>query len=111
VHADLVDPGWRAFGVVSPQADEALFAVVAVELTSATVPGRVRLPGLRPDARYRVEGIAGPDPEQSRRGLVPPAWWTTPTTVLPGWLLDQGLALPGLFPEQAVLLQLKEVDR
>ena len=94
--------------------------------------GRLPLPGLDPDRRYRVRPVTV---GQQPRGLSRPAWWggpapvripgvpayaeawrAWPTEALDGVVLSRaalggsGLMAPGLHPEQAVLLELRAVD-
>ena len=77
VRADEPDPSLRLHGVVSHDGGEALFALVSVATSFAEVPGRIGLPGLLPDAVYRVEAVypapattAGPSCRPCpRRGL------------------------------------------
>ena len=54
VRLDVDEPGFAAHGVVSAQADEALFALVWLDRS----PARVRLPGLDPVASYRLEVVS-----------------------------------------------------
>src|SRR6185312_4560062 len=57
VRADEPDPTLRLHGVVSHDGGEALYALVSLATSFAEVPGRVCLPGLLPDAAYRVEAV------------------------------------------------------
>ncbi len=110
VHADYPDPSYWAHGTVARDGSRALFAFVALDTSLAAQPGRIRLPGLNPNATYRVEPV-----ELSAGALVrtsdgPPLWWTQPTQ-LPGQLLEAvGLQAPMLYPEQALLFRLVRVD-
>ncbi|WP_159944824.1 MULTISPECIES: alpha-galactosidase [unclassified Nocardiopsis] len=109
VHADPVDPAEQLDGVVAPDGSEAVFRYARLATSERALPGRVRLPGLRPDRRYRLvrRGEAGP-PSTTER--LPPAWFTEGETTAPGSVLARsGIQLPNLNPSQALLLHLKEV--
>jgi len=105
VRSDSPGEGALVHGVVAPDRSEALFAYV--QLASApALPGRLVLPGLADDRRYRVR----PDYSAGMPGLqqaAPPPWLAAGEVVLPGRVLGQaGLAVPVLLPEQALLLHL-----
>jgi alpha-galactosidase len=106
VHSDYPDDAYWAHGYVSPSRDEAIMAFVALDTSPAAQPGRVRIPGLRPSAEYRIEPI-----QLSAGALVDtasgaPAWWTSPTVVTGRALAIIGLQAPMLYPEQALLFRL-----
>ncbi len=72
VRLDFPDPTWSGYGVVAPDAREAIFALVSLARSDVSSPGRMRIPGLDPRRRYHVVPVlhgAGP------RGLQMPAWW------------------------------------
>jgi alpha-galactosidase len=105
VRADAPDDGARLHGVVAADRSEAVFSYVRVETSPDAAPGRVRLPGLDPDRRYRV-----------RRRDTPPAA-LGPQAAAPGWLDEEpvvrgavlgraGLPMPVLAPATAVVLHL-----
>ena len=102
VRADPAGDGTWVHGVVAPDAAEALYAYVRLQTGTPAVPDPVRLPGLHPDRRYRVEPLlAGTAPAL----LAVPPWWTAGGVTLPGRVLgDAGLAAPLLGPAQLVLL-------
>jgi len=79
---------------------------VAMATTPAGRPGRVRLPGLRPDVRYRIEPVGLSAAALTRTAAGPPSWWTEPTTVSGRLLGEIGLQAPMLYPEQALLFRL-----
>ncbi|MDF1489016.1 alpha-galactosidase [Tessaracoccus caeni] len=110
VHVDYPDDGWSIHGVVSQDRDEAVFSLMRIA-TSAARPGpAITLPGLNPDADYRLadlrpEGVASPvrfdahSPESW-------AWWREGLT-LPGSVLSTaGLRFPDLDPAQVILVHL-----
>jgi alpha-galactosidase len=102
VRADVPDPAVSIHGVVGD--GEALFCIAQLATSAAQVPGTVRLPGLEPERRYRVEPIplAG-GPELAH--VEPPGWFAGVT--LTGRALGTaGLQLPALAPEQALVVHL-----
>ncbi len=98
VRAD--DPGEGALlhGVVGE--DEAVYAYVRLTTTVDVVPPRLRLPGLDPARRYRVQArLSG---LSSGRSQTP---WLAKGVELPGAALTRiGVAPPLLHPDQAVVL-------
>ncbi|WP_223987601.1 alpha-galactosidase [Arthrobacter sp. NicSoilB8] len=110
VRADEPDPSLRLHGVVSHDGGEALYAVVSVATSFAEVPGRISLPGLLPDAGYRVEAVypaAG-----DRRAFLqaaPPAWLAGGAEATGRFLAESGLPMPVLNPEHGLLLAVRRV--
>ena len=99
VHGDT-DATVRLEGVVAPDASAALYAFSVVERAATWPPGRVRLPGLAPDALYRVETV---HPGEPAHGVQPP--WTGDGAVLTGRVLGTlGVEAPSLDPARSVLL-------
>ncbi len=106
IRCDYPDDTFWAHGYVAEERDQAIFSFVAVHTSSNAQPGRIRIPGLRPETTYRIEPI-----ELSASALVrtaggPPTWWTEPTTVTGQVLEGIGLQAPMLYPEQALLFRL-----
>jgi alpha-galactosidase len=106
VHCDYPDETYWAHGVVSTDRRRALFSFVAMDTMPAAQPGRVRLPGLDPGLRYRIEPV-----DQSAGALVRtrsgyPTWWTGGMSVTGRTLESVGLQGPMLYPEQALLFRL-----
>jgi alpha-galactosidase len=83
VRADLPDPAFALHGVVAADKSEALYCFVAMATSASERPGAVRLPGLDPEKRYRVNDLT-----MSGRAL-----------------MTAGLQMPLLGPEQAVLIE------
>ncbi|SEE84761.1 alpha-galactosidase [Ruania alba] len=106
VHADYPDPAYWAHGYVAPDKSRALYSFVAMATMVASQPGRIRLPGLDPDARYRIEPIQLSASALVRRPAGPPAWWSEPTVLSGRVLATAGLQGPVLYPEQALLFRL-----
>ena len=71
VRIDFPDDSLNAHGVVSPDKSTAIYSLVSVARSPLVSTGRVPLPGLDPDRRYRVVPIEDLLP---RSGRVP-RWW------------------------------------
>jgi alpha-galactosidase len=131
VRLDVPDPAYRLHGVVAPDRSAAVYALVAMAMSDVVNVGRLPLPGLDPERRYRVRPVTvGERPG----GLVAPRWWGGRPTgraasppdpdarrawpdgplegvVLSGAALGAvGLMAPGLDPEQAVLYDVSVAD-
>jgi len=106
VHCDYPDDAYCAHGVVAPDRRRALFALVTLGTTTAATPGRIRLPGLDPDLRYRIEPVQLSTGALTRTASGPPSWWLDPPTVTGRVLGTVGLQGPMLYPEQALLFRL-----
>jgi alpha-galactosidase len=105
VHSDHGEDLLHVHGLVSPERDRALLAVVQTATSPRAVPGRVRLPGLDRRRVYQVFRL-GPEPVWASMTA---GWAAGPgagLSVSGAVLTDAGLALPGLRPESAVLLGL-----
>jgi alpha-galactosidase len=96
--------------LVSPGADEALIALVTLATAAVAVPAPLRLPGLDPNRRYRIEPVAlGAAPHAVQDA--PPAWLAAGGITISGALLAElGLPVPLLGPEQALVLHAVAVD-
>ncbi|WP_307852590.1 alpha-galactosidase [Glaciihabitans sp. dw_435] len=113
VRADPTDPTQWVHGVVADDRSAAVFAVVSTAISPQSVLPPVRLPGLDPLARYRVEVIdLGAPPRYFAVAL--PAWMTTdaasPLELSGAVLGEVGVAAPPLAPEQAVVLRVTRVE-
>jgi alpha-galactosidase len=109
VRAPRHDPAFAVHGVVAQDRSDALFALVQLTTPETSVPGALRLPGLDPDRRYRVQ-VQAPGDRPATRGLRPPAWLADGVT-LPGSVLGRvGLRAPALHPEQLLLLRAQAVS-
>jgi len=110
VRADEPDPALRLHGVLSHDGSEALYALVCVATSFAEVPGRVCLPGLEPETRYRVEAAypASGDPGAFKQA-VPPAWLDGGVEASGRFLAASGLPMPVLNPEHGLLLDVRRV--
>ncbi|WP_328543940.1 GH36 C-terminal domain-containing protein [Streptomyces europaeiscabiei] len=106
VRVDHADPALWSHGVVSHDRTEAVFALTSVATPVAAHPGTLRLPGLDPDATYRLRPLppTGQVPGMERGT---PAWCTKEGITLPGSVLERvGIQIPNLHPEQLILLHL-----
>lgn len=108
VNGDHHDDSTWVHGVVAQDASEGLFHVVSVRRPSTTGPDRVRLPGLDPERRYRVDLLRpGQEPLVAGRGVVP---WAVDGVVLPGRVLAEvGLPVQPMLPEHSQLWHVDEV--
>jgi alpha-galactosidase len=104
VNADHPDESIWVSGIVSPDQQSALFGVAAMTRSVAWPPGRVRLPGLDPDARYRVETQTPAKPDTSHTAL--PEWMAEPLILTGRALETAGIQLAPIRPENAYLLKL-----
>ncbi|KFI67822.1 alpha-galactosidase [Bifidobacterium magnum] len=113
VHGDDQDPAVRLDGVVSADKKHAIYRFTQLT-TSQTYPaGTVRLPGLDPQAVYRVKpmgvsyesGLLGENRINNAQSAL--GWWTPDGVALPGEALGTytGVRPPSLHPAQAVLIQ------
>ncbi|MDE0572736.1 alpha-galactosidase [Demequina sp. B12] len=107
VRVDHPDPSALAHGVIGEDRSSAVFAYAQCATASGTSPAAFRIPGLDPDAVYRVAAVEF-EPAQAvqRRG---PAWMAGVHTT--GRALAQvGLRAPVLWPEQAIVVVIDRVD-
>ncbi|MCX6497923.1 MAG: alpha-galactosidase [Arthrobacter sp.] len=110
VRADEPDPALRLHGVVSHDGGEALYALVCVATSFAEIPGRVCLPGLDPDVRYRLEALyPAPDDRRAFKHALPPAWLDGGIEASGRFLAASGLPMPVLNPEHGLLLGVRRV--
>ncbi|HEY9324326.1 MAG TPA: alpha-galactosidase [Agromyces sp.] len=108
VRLDHPDASLSLNGVVAADGSAGLFAFVSMSRAPVASPGRIRLPGLLPMARYRVEpALVGGLPH----GADTAPWWELGPVELSGAVLGSvGVVMPALRPEQAVLLRVARVD-
>ncbi|NQX13066.1 alpha-galactosidase [Microbacteriaceae bacterium VKM Ac-2855] len=121
VRLDHPDETTALNGVVAPDRSAAIYSYVSLERAAVVSPGRIRLPGLDPNALYRVAPVVwGPIP----RRITPAQWWgydPEPSAAAhgdPTWnlrgdsagvdvsgalLASAGLMAPLLYPETGVV--------
>ncbi|MCU7729323.1 alpha-galactosidase [Actinoplanes sp. KI2] len=109
VRADHPDPALWVHGVVAEDRSEAVYALVAMATGVASPPGRVRLPGLDPDAVYHVTPLAPGDRPQgpTRHSL---GWWAGGVALTGRMLAVAGVQAPVQFPERLVLIRAERVE-
>lgn len=109
------EPDLWLTGVVSPDRTRAMYVLVATEQATLDASyGRIRLTGLDPSKRYAVRPIVVP--EVTRQSGNSASWFGTGDgtelsglTVSGAWLADEGLAVPGLWPDSPMVLLVREV--
>lgn len=113
VRLDHPDPATLAHGVISAQRDRAIFSVAQLAMPEWSMPGRLRIPGLLPEARYRITLLDAPTLITEQQGghamRTLPGWLAQPTEASGSWLAQAGLALPVLDPESALLLGIERL--
>ena len=102
VRADDPDPSRLVHGVVSEHLDHAVFAVASVCTSVFSPPPPVRLPGLSRSTTYTVVAL---DPAGTPPAVGSPPWLPGPVRLCGGALADAGLAMPAMWPEQILLLE------
>lgn len=105
VRVDHADRSVLVHGVVAQDRTEAVFAYVQLASSPTEVPPPVRLAGLEPRHRYRVVPVPLAGGPSAQEISSPP--WAAEGIVLTGQVLMQvGLQMPVLHPEQALILKL-----
>jgi alpha-galactosidase len=108
VRFDTEEP-YLAHGVYAADRTEALVSFVQMTTGPSLTPPPLRLPGLDPDRRYRIEHVALPG-ERWGVASTQPAWLTDGIELTGRQLAAHGLRPPVLHPESAVLLHLRALD-
>jgi alpha-galactosidase len=99
------EPAYCAHGVYAADRSEALVSFAQLATAPSLTPPALRLPGLDPDTRYRVEHVALPD-ERWGMALSQPRWLTDGVELTGRQLAAHGIRPPVLHPESAVLFSL-----
>jgi len=107
VVADHPDQAVWVHGVVAADRSAGVFGVEAVSRSTTWPPGRVRLPGLHPDRRYRLMPLAPGDRYPGADQL--PQWWARGVTLTGRVLAGVGVQIPAMFPEYLHLIRVTEV--
>lgn len=103
VRGDLADPEVYFKGVVTT--DKAIFSLSMLQVTNSASLGRLRFPGLDPDARYRITVIERQHlPERHHC-----EWAKRPLEATGAQLATVGLRAPYTQPATAVLFELDRV--
>lgn len=112
VRLDERDGAWL-HGVVARDQAHAVYAFVRLVTGADARPGLVRLPGLKPQARYAVQAIdpAGRDQVSVRgQAIQQPAWCRTGIELSGAALALHGLTMPVLDPAAGLLLEVTEAS-
>ncbi|WP_328996385.1 alpha-galactosidase [Kribbella sp. NBC_01245] len=105
VRADRGPDEFWLHGVVAQDGSRAVFAAVQLVQSITSDLGRVRIPGLAPDRRYRVSRLHTPG-KQLRA-----ADWMSDAVELNGAALAAvGVQIPAQWPENAILLDIRSLD-
>jgi alpha-galactosidase len=72
IRMDFPDETFTVNAVVSTDLSTGIYALTSLGRSEVALLGRIRLPGLAPDRRYRVTPLMLEFPPS---GLVPPRWW------------------------------------
>ncbi len=128
VRVDFPDESLIGHGVVAKDQRSALYSFASVGRSVASMLGRVRVPGLHPERRYRIRPVM---PGGALPGLIPPPWWGVdgvashgPNVAQPGSVYDEipgtvatgrvlatvGVPHPVINPEQVVLYWVEETE-
>jgi alpha-galactosidase len=94
-----------AHGVYAADRSEALVSFAQLATAPSLTPPVLRLPGLDPDQRYRVEHVALPD-ERWGMSATQPAWLVDGIVLTGRQLAAHGLRPPVMHPESAILISL-----
>ncbi len=109
VHVDGVEPGIDVRGVVAADAASAVFTITQAETSAAYPAGRVRMPYLDPDRRYRVR-LATPAGERADAGQSALTWAQDGVTLTGRQLAVIGVRPPVQHPGRAVVVELTAQD-
>jgi alpha-galactosidase len=103
VVSDHPDPALWVHGVVAHDGTEAVYSLAQVATGVASPAGRVRLPGLDPEAVYDVLPLLpGDDTSAADQSSLP--WWSPGIRLKGSVLGSMGVQAPNLLPERLVLL-------
>jgi alpha-galactosidase len=99
------EPAYCAHGVYAADRSEALVSFAQLVTAPSLTPPPLRLPGLDPGGRYRIEHVALPD-ERWGPALTQPRWLTDGVELTGRQLAAHGIRPPVMHPESAVLFSL-----
>ncbi|MBT0994196.1 alpha-galactosidase [Cellulomonas sp. DKR-3] len=102
VRDEAPDAGLWLHGVVAPDRSRAVYALVQRERPATWPPGRVRLPGLDPDATYEVAPVG---PFAPHNDWDRPAWWSEPVRLTGHVLATVGIQSPAIEVDHAALIE------
>ena len=95
-----------AHGVYDADRSEGLVSFAQLTTAPSLTPPLLRLPGLDPDGRYRIEHVPLPD-ERWGVALSQPSWLAEGVELTGRQLAAHGIRPPVLHPESAVLFTLR----
>ena len=104
VRSDHPDPSLWIHGVVATDLSQAVYAFTTTATAVWSPPGRVRLPGLDPDAAYHVAPLP-PGNQLHGPTKYPLDWWNSGVELSGRTLAVAGIQAPVLFPERLVLIR------
>jgi alpha-galactosidase len=103
VRSDHPDPSLWVHGIVAADLSQAVYAIASTATAVWSPPGQVRLPGLSPDATYRLAPLPpGDELHAPTKHALP--WWDAGVELSGRTLAVAGVQAPVLFPERLVLL-------
>jgi len=102
------DPAYTAHGVYAADRTAGIVSFTQLESSPSQTPPPLRLPGLDPDRRYRVEHLPIPY-ETWGAGRTQPGWLADGVELTGRQLAAHGVQPPTLHPESAVLFRLTAV--
>lgn len=102
VRLDWPDDELHVHGVVTDEA--AIYSIAFIEMTGPMNVGLIPLPGLDPDARYRVEVRFAEQIFQ-----LPVAWQAEPIELSGAQLMAGALRAPSMFTDQVVLVEVTRI--
>lgn len=109
VRSDRVEESLWVQGVLAPDRSRGLYELVTRRRSPLSPRGKFRLPGLRPEALYRVRPVlVGGGPE----GLFAPGWFAADGkgVELTGAMLSADvLHTPLLYPDQVLIIEAEEI--
>lgn len=95
--------------VVADDQSEAVVLIAQLAMPTHSLSGHLRIPGLAPDAEYRIRVLDKPANYDDIVNYQPP--WTESECELSGyWCQEVGLTMPILDPETAMLLKLERLN-
>lgn len=112
LRVDHADKSTLINAVIAQDRQQAVVLISQLALPEYALCGSLQIPGLKPQAQYRLEMLDMPESlHQARSNTMKkyPAWLKQPMTLSGDWLEKAGIALPILDPESAILLRLDEV--
>ncbi|MGO1298935.1 MAG: alpha-galactosidase [Vibrio sp.] len=105
----LDDHQQQGIAVLSDDHTQALVMIAQLGMSTYSLSGRLRIPGLDPGSRYHLAMIDAP-PELHDIVNRQPQWTREPVILTGEWLEKAGVAMPLLDPETAILIEIRQMD-